>query len=160
MAALMMMHQAAWPKTDEMETVKAVMPEAGSFKEKNSDGIDYFEAMDGGKLVGYCIVVDAAGYAGTIKAVVGLGTDGMIKNVKVLEHRETPGIGSKIESRQFLKQFEGKSAGDVAMKKGIDAISGATISSGAVIEAIDKMISKFLSSHPPHLNGEHKMSKR
>jgi electron transport complex protein RnfG len=60
-----------------------------------------------------------------------------ILNIKILEHTETPGLGSRIENDDFRQQFAGKSTQDpIAIGSDIDNISGATISARAVAEAV------------------------
>lgn len=139
-------------KLEEDAALKAIVPEADSFIKKEIDGIDYFEAMKGPNLAGYCIRVVANGYGGYIRMIVGIDPKGTIKGVKVLEHQETPGLGSKINEIKpgekepwFLKQFVGKSAKTLAIKKDIDAVTGATISSKAVTDAIRDTVNKFLA---------------
>ena len=128
------------------------MPEADSFSEKTIDDIGYFEALKNGSLIGYCVKLTGTGYSGYIRMMVGIELDGTIKGVRVLEHYETPGLGSKINEiipgetqAYFLRQFIGKGARTVAVKKDIDAVTGATISSAAVTSAINKTVTEFLS---------------
>jgi len=75
-----------------------------------------------------------------------------------LEHSETPGLGSKISEieykqteAKFLKQFKGKNIQDIVMVKGqtdknIQAITGATISSKAVVSGVRAGIDGFLKN--------------
>lgn len=149
----------AWPETPPAEMLRSVMPEADSFKLKAERGTDYFEASKEGTIVGYCIKVDARGYAGPIRMLVGVDTGGAIKGVNVLEHQETAGIGSKICEGPFLWQFNGKNAQEVVDRKGVDAVTGATISSDAVIESVGKTVRQFLSDHPAKLREEEKVRK-
>lgn len=139
-------------KREEDEALKTIIPDADSFKEKSIDGIKYFEALRGADLIGYCIKVAGSGYNGYIRMIVGIDKDGIIKGIKVLEQYETPGLGAKIieikrgeNEPHFLKQFVGKSAKTVEVKKDIDAITGATISSEAVTDAVKETVNKFLT---------------
>lgn len=139
-------------KAEEQSALKAIVPGADVFAEKSVDGIEYFEALKGRDLVGYCVRVTGMGYNGYIRMVVGIDTLGAIKGVEVLEHYETPGLGAKINEVRpgekdpwFLRQFNGKSARTVEVRGNIDAITGATISSVAVTYAIRDTVNKFLS---------------
>lgn len=139
-------------KKEEQTALKLILPEATSFNPKKIDEIEYFEAYRNKELIGYCIRVIASGYNGFIRIIAGIDLDGIIKGVEILEHYETPGLGSKINEVKpgerepwFLRQFIGKSAKDVEIKKDIDAITGATISSSAVTEAVNKTANEFLS---------------
>ncbi len=138
-------------KIEEQEALKTIMPDADSFKPGTAGEIEYFEALKGSTLIGYCLKVTGFGYGGYIRIIVGIDTAGVIKGVRILEHQETPGLGSKINEVRpgdgepyFLKQFRGKDATTVAAKHNIDAITGATISSKAVTCAINNAVSEFL----------------
>lgn len=138
-------------RIEEEQALKEILPDAASFNKKAIDGIDYFEASKGKDLIGYCVRVTANGYNGFIRLMVGIDLNGIIKGVRILEHYETPGLGEKISEIKlgekdpwFLRQFVGKSAKTVVIKKDIDAITGATISSRAVCEAINKTVNEFL----------------
>lgn len=91
-------------------------------------------------------VVVPDGYAGPIRLVVGVRRDGAVLGVRVLEHRETPGLGDAIEVRKsdWIRAFRGRALGDppaeawaVERKGGaFDAMTGATITSEAVIRGV------------------------
>ncbi len=83
------------------------------------------------------------GFGGRIELIVGFFLDGTINKYKVISHRETPGLGTKIAEEKFSSQFEGinPGAGHFKVKQDggeIDAVTAATISSRAVIDAIQK----------------------
>jgi electron transport complex protein RnfG len=139
-------------KMEERAALRSIMPSADSFSEKALDGIEYFEALKGRTVVGYCVRVTGSGYNGYIRMIAGVDSNGIIAGVAVLEHSETPGLGAKINEIRpgeseawFLKQFRGKRAGTIAIKEDIDAITGATISSKAVTDAIRKTVDDLLS---------------
>jgi len=139
-------------RIEEQDALKAILPGADSFTPKKVDDIEYFEAMKSKALVGYCVRVTGVGYNGYMRIIVGIDTAGTIKGVRVLEQYETPGLGAKIDEIKpgesepwFLRQFKGKSARTIQVKKDIDAITGATISSKAVTDAIRDTVTKFLS---------------
>lgn len=139
-------------RIEEKNALAKVMPEASSFEPKKAGEIEYFEAIKDGAVIGYCIKATGSGYAGYIRMIVGIDKSGMIKGIDVLEHQETPGLGSKINEvrpgeRQpyFLKQFRGKQARSVAVGRDIDAITGATISSEAVTDAVRATVNKFMA---------------
>ncbi len=139
-------------KAEEDAALKEVMPGADSFEAKTIEGIEYFEALKAGTLSGYCIKASGPGYGGPVRIMVGMDKNGVIRGVSVLEQQETPGLGSKIKEIKpgekepyFLKQFQGKDARGVAVRRNIDAITGATISSKAVTDAINKTANEFFS---------------
>jgi electron transport complex protein RnfG len=61
--------------------------------------------------------------------------DGTITAIKILNQNETPGLGARIIEPEFTRQFSNK---DLSALNDIQAITGATISSRAVIEAVKK----------------------
>lgn len=86
------------------------------------------------------------GYSGNIHILVGVFADGRIAGVRVLSHRETPGLGDKIELRKdnWILSFDGReltaaNAGSWALKRDrgdFDQFTGATITPRAVINAV------------------------
>lgn len=138
--------------SEEKESLEIIMPGTDNFVEKSVDGIEYFEAHKGNALIGYCVRVTGNGYGGYIRMLVGVEPNGIIKGVEVIEQYETPGLGAKIDETKpgekdpwFLRQFKGKQVSTLAVKKNIDAITGATISSKAVTDAVRDSITVFLS---------------
>lgn len=89
-----------------------------------------------------------SGFGGRINLIVGFYIDGAIKGYKVISHQETPGLGSKITEPKFQNQFNGF---DVSKHKfkvrqdggDIDAVTAATISSRAVLDAIQRAIDAY-----------------
>jgi len=105
-----------------------------------------YRARRDGEVTALIVPARAAdGYSGAIDMIVGVGRDGSIAGVRVLSHRETPGLGDKIERRKsdWITDFRGHSlantaAPDWAVKKegGVfDQFTGATITPRAVINA-------------------------
>ena len=91
--------------------------------------------------VGYCIQIEGKGFGGAMSIMVGYNADRTIRGVSVVSHAETPGIGSKATEAAHLSQYEGKSGSLTISKSGADditAISGASISSKAIHEAINR----------------------
>lgn len=137
---------------EEEKALKEIMPEADSFAAKSIGGIDYFEALKEKRLVGYCLKIIGTGYNGYIRIIAGIDKNGIIKGIRILEQYETPGLGARIDEIKpgekdpwFLRQFKDKNAKAIEVKKDIDAITGATISSEAVIDAVRNTVNEFLS---------------
>ncbi len=91
------------------------------------------------KDIGYVVEGYGKGYSSYINVYVSLDKNFVLKKVKILSHKETPGLGDEIEKDYFLNQFEGKGFENLVVIKGetkdnIAAITGATISSRAVTE--------------------------
>lgn len=93
------------------------------------------------------------GYTTHIDMIVGIRADGSLAGVRVVAHRETPGLGDKIEVRKsdWIKDFEGKSllnpeADGWAVKKDggeFDEFTGATITPRAVVASVYNALAFF-----------------
>jgi electron transport complex protein RnfG len=93
------------------------------------------------------------GYSGAIRLLVAVGTDGRVIGVRVLEHRETPGLGDFIETRRsdWIHGFAGRSLGDPppagwqVRKDGgeFDQFTGATVTPRAVVRAVRNALTYF-----------------
>lgn len=100
-----------------------------------------YRAVDGGECVGYVYELKSRGYGGSVFMCVGVGADGCVSGVKVSSHVETKGLGTADETG-FLNGFYGMEArGGAAL--GVDAMSGATVSSNAVRNAVDEALSHY-----------------
>lgn len=88
-----------------------------------------------------------AGYGGVIETVVGVSSSGNVSGVSVVRHSETPGLGANITGGEFQRRFVGIPAGtEVKVKKDggqVDAITGATVSSRAVANAVNEALRVF-----------------
>lgn len=138
-------------KKEEDAALREILPQADVFTPKTIGGTDYFEARRGGALAGYCLKVTGAGYGGYIRMIAGIDPSGTITGIRVLEHQETPGLGARIAEVKsgakepwFLAQFRGRDARTVEVPGTIDAITGATISSKAVTDAVRSAAAQFL----------------
>jgi len=93
------------------------------------------------------------GYSGAIHLLIGIQADGRLAGVRVLGHRETPGLGDKIELAKsaWIRSFDGKSLSNPdedgwAVKKDrgeFDQFAGATITPRAVVKAVHKALQYF-----------------
>lgn len=104
-----------------------------------------------GTSVGFAIPAARPGFQDVIKLIFGYDpATGRMLGMKVLENKETPGLGDKIEKdAAFTGQFEGREPPLVGVKRGasdaneIDTITGATISSKTVIRAINDAVERW-----------------
>ena len=137
------------PGTAHMErrlwTGDALAPAAG---DPSAGGESVYAGFDeAGRFVGWAIPSEGAGFQDTIRLLYGYVPErGEIVGMRVLESRETPGLGDRIiKDQAFVAEFEGlaveprvesvKGGGDGPNQ--VDAITGATISSEAVVEIIN-----------------------
>jgi len=99
------------------------------------------------KEIGYAFLASGKGYGGAINILVGIDMDFRVKDVIIISNTETPGLGSRITESSFTDQFKGLTVDDISLEKNggkVDAITGATISSNAVVEAIrNTMVEKI-----------------
>ena len=88
--------------------------------------------------VGFAFVTEESGYGGVLKVLVGVHVPEMkISSITILEHGETPGIGSRIEGAEFRDQFIGLTTNDpITLNRDIDNLTGATVSAKAVTDAV------------------------
>lgn len=93
------------------------------------------------------------GYSGPIQLLIGVYADGTLAGVRVLAHKETPGLGDGIEERRspWILMFTGKSLTDPPLEQwkvkkdggAFDQLTGATITPRAVIKAIRNFLEYF-----------------
>ena len=95
---------------------------------------------------GMVITAVSNSYGGDLTAMIGIDKDGAITSVKVTEASDTPGVGSKAQLPDHLKQYEGlKEYTDIQVKKdaNVNAVTGASVSSGAVHRAVCAALEQF-----------------
>jgi len=131
----------------ETNAVEQVMPEfdndpASSKNEK--DGIVIYRLSKENVPVGYAVKsYTDKGFGGHVEIMAGFLPDGSIYKVTVLDHKETPGLGTKMTDLKFSRQFLGKNPDSFKLlvkKDGgqVDAITAATISSRAYCDALQR----------------------
>ena len=127
---------------EESAAPKEVMPEAVSFKAQSDGGkVSYYSVYDEKNILkGFVLKSAGTGYSSNIEVLTGLTTGLMITSIKILSQSETPGLGTRIMSPVFKEQFRGKGPDDLGE---VDAITGATISSSAVINSIKGKIAEL-----------------
>lgn len=110
----------------------------------------YYVALSNeGATSGYVFTTSANGYGGEIKVMVGVDTAGVITAIEVLDaSNETPGLGQNASKKSFWEQFKGKS-GEIKVAKNnpgeneVQAMTGATITTNAVKDAVNKALSIY-----------------
>ena len=101
-----------------------------------------------GNTVGYVFVItNSNGYSGDIKLSLGIKADGTVYGIRFTELNETPGKGSLADEPEFREQFSNRNADAFELNSenpnGIDAITGATITSNAVLDAVNAGLDYF-----------------
>ncbi|MFV0366638.1 MAG: RnfABCDGE type electron transport complex subunit G [Mangrovibacterium sp.] len=141
--------EAILPAFDQLSEAKEVMPADGT------NPLVFFRASDAeGNLVGTAVrTYSINGFSGLIEVMVGFDTSGVITGYQVLMHKETPGLGSKMQ--EWFSHADhtiiGINPGEVNMtvsKDGgdIDAITASTISSRAFLESIVRGYNTYIKN--------------
>ena len=139
----------------EQAAMKAVLPE---FKEVKSetvtlDDIDVVVSTASAEsgVVGYAVkTLTKNGFGGEVSLMVGFTTDGKVYNINVLQHAETPGLGSNMTKvdNPLIRSIKGFNPADKKLVGGrlavtkdggdVDALTAATISSRAYVDAVNR----------------------
>lgn len=123
------------------EAILQVLPGSSRFEEAYINGKEAYKGYDDhGQLVGLALPLEGDGFQGVIRMMVGVDIESdKILGMKILEHLETPGLGARIGEDDFQEQFRGKSINDKFIPgDDVDGITGATVSSRAVVDGLKK----------------------
>ena len=143
------------------EAIKAVAPEFDNKPTEEAymavtadgDSLKIYPAKKGDETVGGAVESNTLkGFGGEIKVIVGFDMKGTILNYSLLEHAETPGLGAKMQ--EWFRMDKGQQSilgravpadGLKVVKDGgdVDAITAATISSRAFLNAVNRAYSAF-----------------
>lgn len=119
-----------------------------------ADPVTVYRARAGGEPVALVLTAVAPdGYSGAIRLLVAVNRDGTLSGVRVLTHRETPGLGDGIEANRsdWILAFTGRSLGDPpaagwAVRRdggAFDQLTGATITPRAVVAAVHRVLQYY-----------------
>lgn len=142
------------------EAMSAVCPDAVSFEGEKGLEIEVYKALnESGEVIGCAIPVISKGYGGDVQVMVGIAFEGetaigKVTGVEILSHSETPGLGANATGESFRKEYNQDitASGFSVVKDGtgggdgrIDAITGATITSNAVTNAVNEAVNIYRS---------------
>lgn len=145
------------------EAIFTVLPSATDYvpleKVVGKEPLVVYAGLDGDdELVGLAFKADGNGFSGNVGLMVGLGSEYLeLKGIEVLEQIETPGLGDRIRNPEFKDQFRGVKVKPkveyIKYRKPekpnqIQAITGATISSEAVVNNINRAVEKVVANFP------------
>ena len=128
----------------------------------NAEGkeITIYRARKNGKVSAVAYEIFGTGYAGEIRLMMGIAADGKLLGVRVLAHKETPGLGDKIEVKKtsWIERFTGLSLGNPPLERwkvkkdggDFDQFAGATITPRGVLAAIRGGL-EFFAAHQAQL---------
>lgn len=120
--------------------LRTLFNDAESFERADSaENILVFRAVRSGNAAGYAAVETVQGYAGPVEVITALSSDGAVQGIRVggSGFSETEGLGAKAREPGFTDQFKGKQL-PVTLGQDIDAIAGATVTSQAVVDAVNR----------------------
>ena len=136
---------AASKKAKQEAAIKAVLPEFASVEEDNVNDQKIFRAYNAnGEIVGIAIETAELGFGGDVTTMVGFDANGVLVEYSLLQHAETPGLGSKLVDWFKVKSdIRGAGADKMPLRVSkdggeFDAITAATISSRAFLNSINK----------------------
>ncbi|SDH13438.1 electron transport complex protein RnfG [Pseudomonas benzenivorans] len=147
---------AAQQLEDRLVVLRQVLPQrlydnnplsdAFSLQDAELGAVEVYPARKDGRLVAVAFQVSNIGYGGPIQHLIALDAEGRILGVRVLSHKETPGLADKIEvSRSdWIKAFDGLSLANTPLAKWkvkkdggqFDQFAGATITPRAVVKSV------------------------
>lgn len=148
-------YRQMFKESDTFEENETLTQECNSSKEflddKGFNGTKVDEALiakSNNETVGYIInATSPNGYGGDIQISIGLDKEGKIQGFEILSISETVGLGMKAKEDEFKSQFAGKNVKEIKYTKSgvtnedeINAISGATITTSAVTEAVNSAL--------------------
>lgn len=119
---------------------KAVLASAETFSQVEApQGLDtFYEGLAGGQKVGHVATVTVQGFGGPVEVTLGVDENNAISGLAVggASFAETAGLGALAKEPAFTDQFTGKTV-PITLNVDVDAISGATITSTAVVKAVN-----------------------
>lgn len=127
--------------------LKSLFPDMTDYTLKD----DVYIINTNGKRIGYAFLATGMGYHGAITILVGLENETTLKGISIISQSETAGLGDRIRQFFFTDRFAGKNIADIKLKQDggeIDAITGSTISSRAVIDAVREEALKKVKALP------------
>ena len=136
---------AANAAKESMQTRLALLPGSETFEELEN-GVSAGKDKDG-NIIGYAATGVANGFGGEVESTLVIYADGTIAGVSVggANFAETAGLGAKAKEPEFASQFAGKTAPVALSQNGgqIDALTGATITSKAVVTGVNDAYAKI-----------------
>lgn len=121
------------------EAMQTVLP-AAAYEQLEVDRDDIQEAYKAEN--GYVVRLNAMGFGGAIDMMVGIDLSGTVTGISVISHGETASLGAECTRADWQSQFVG-TAGDLKVTKDggtVDALTGATVTSRAVTEAVNRAV--------------------
>lgn len=135
------------------EALKELISDADKFVEGTIDGVSYNTAQKKDEVLALIFTTKAKGYGGkdSVTVMTAVSPSGEILNLKVLDvSNETPGLGQNAQKESWYKQFKGMS-GEIKLQD-IDTMTSATITSKAVMTAVNEALDLFSKINKPNID--------
>lgn len=137
----------------EAESRMIVLEDAKSFDDKTFNGINYAVGLDENKKsVGMVFTTNAKSYGGDLIVMTGVDNDGKVTGIQILSISDTAGLGMKAQTDSFKDQYKGLGSGIKVAKNSANhdnneilALTGATITSNAVTNAVNEALANYNS---------------
>ncbi len=152
--ALALVYQVTAPAIAKINAQKAaearqlVLPEADGFKPfegKLPEGVIEYYLADNGS--GVVVTAQNKSFGGTLTLMVGFDNEGSITGVSVTKHVDTPGVGTKAMTPDYLEQYKGitklDDVGGIKLDSQVDEVTGSTVSSNGVYGAVKNAIAAY-----------------
>ena len=125
-------------KPDWEHLARQVLPEATEVVPIRENPM-IFEGKNNGNTVGYAVVDKATGYQSDIEIMAGIDLNGEMTEIIIVGHQETPSFFRKITDRdKFFEQFQRRNIIEgFILNQNVDGVSGATVSSKAIVKAVN-----------------------
>ncbi len=141
-----------------LDSLQLVLPDHDNEPDRETVTIDigeqqhtFYPARRDGEFAGAAFTSSAQGYGGSITVMIGVDADDRIHAIRVLNHLETPGLGANITNPNFTGQFaglDGRHPDRINLVRDhgdIQAVTAATVSSEAVVKAVDQGLKIYLA---------------
>lgn len=136
-------YQSVFPEADRFTETEDLQKNVDNSEKILNDGgirgvtvIECLEAQDSsGAFLGYVMTLSFAGSQGEMTMAYGWGSDGTTRGIDILTSTETAKMGALADEPEFKSQFEMKQTDQFVLNQDIDQISGATVTSSAVVNA-------------------------
>jgi electron transport complex protein RnfG len=135
-------------ENDPLDDVKELDVKAAETGGTAVSRVDIFPAYKNGELWAVAFEVMGKGYGGDIGVIVGIDVaEDRVLGIGITTHKETPGLGARIKEKEFRSGFGGLPLSQEVKVKadggGVDALSGATISSRGVCKAVSEAVAFY-----------------
>lgn len=112
--------------------------ETAELTDEESSVTEIIEVQKGDSVEGYAIKTSTSGYGGDVIVLTAIA-EGEILGMRVLEHEETKGIGSRATEPEYVEMFTGQDTSEAAT----ETVTGATVTSTAVLKGVNESLDLY-----------------